>query len=169
MAELGQPYRVIYEAKNFQGGLANISVSVRLPNSTTEGPFALAELPAPFAGTYFYDYNTGLGDPQGNYLFLVTSTDEGGHKSGKTEYFAPPVAAGSGLTAEQVQNILLGILGTDRITIEAEPDAVQLIKVEADDEEAIESQADAVQTVSVEPDTEPDVETDQDDEIIIEV
>lgn len=49
---------------------------VRRPNNSTAGPFALAEMPSPFFGRYYFDFPTATSDPQGEYFALVISPTE---------------------------------------------------------------------------------------------
>lgn len=170
MAELGQVYRAVYTAKNFATGVAGIVLNVRLPDNTTDGPFAMSEMPAPFTGHYFYDYGTAVSDPQGVYVFSVSSPNENGHKDARTENFLPAAAGGGGgLTLDQVRDLINSALGRENIEVVADPDQNIEVIVEPDEEQELETQADTNIEVVVESDTDTDLDVESDDEIIIEV
>ncbi|MHA2064103.1 MAG: hypothetical protein ACXABY_06955 [Candidatus Thorarchaeota archaeon] len=170
MAELGQVYRAVYTAKNYATGVAGITVSVRLPDGTTDGPFAMTELPAPFLGTYFYDYSTSVADPQGVYVFQVTSVNEGNHKSSKTENFLPaPAGGGGGLTLDQVRALINSALGREKTEVIVDQDPTNVVEVEQDEEQEMITQADTGVELDVESDTSSEVEVEVDEDIIVEV
>lgn len=88
MAILGVPFKVAYWAKNAKSGLSSITAKVMRPDGTIIGPLILTELADPsFAGSYSATYNTTVNDPEGNYIFVVSSPQESSHKAFKTEYF----------------------------------------------------------------------------------
>ena len=71
MGFLTKTYRVGYIAKNFQTGLTNIVGAVFYPNGTVGGAATLTEMPAPFLGCYYFDFNTTTSDPEGEYFAII--------------------------------------------------------------------------------------------------
>jgi hypothetical protein len=76
MGYLTVPYRVIYESKGLSG-LTNVKAMVFKPDNALAGPFAMAELPNPLLGIYYFDFYTSDSDPQGEYFAVVASPTEG--------------------------------------------------------------------------------------------
>lgn len=98
MSFLGQPYRVVYEAKNFKTGLVGVTAKVKRPDGVVIGAFALTEFAeAEFKGMYFFDLLTVLADPVGEWIGVVTS---GTHKAGFRVSYQPPFS--------QITNIFIG-------------------------------------------------------------
>lgn len=78
MAILGQPYPIMYFAKNGAQGLTNIKAKIRLPDGSFVGPFTLSEVSeAGFEGSYIYEYATSVNDQQGEYLIAIEEPTSG--------------------------------------------------------------------------------------------
>jgi hypothetical protein len=130
----------------------------------------MSEMPAPFDGLYFFDYSTGLGDPEGVYTFKIDSPNEGNHEAAQTENFLLPAAGGGGgLTLDQVRDLINSALGRDNIEVIVASDQQVIIEVEPDEDQEIQTLTDTGIEVEVESDEEEDILNQGDQEIIIEV
>lgn len=69
MAFIGSSYRVYYVALNYTSGLTDVTVSIKKPDGTSLGPYAMIELDT--SGIYYYDYVLVNG---GEYIFTADST-----------------------------------------------------------------------------------------------
>lgn len=172
MAELGTTFRVVYAAKNFATGVTGVVCNVRLPDNTNDpgNPFALSAMPSPYDGLYFFDYSTGLGDPEGVYTFHISSPNEDSHKAAQTENFLlPSGGGGGGLTLDEVRDLINSALGRENIEVIAQDDQEFIVEVEADEDQEIQTQTDTEVTVEVESDDDQEVLKEADQEIIVEV
>jgi hypothetical protein len=70
------PYRVVYESTGFKSGLTNIVAFILKPDLNISGPHQMIEMPSVFAGRYFFDFITGVGDPEGEYVAAIYSPSE---------------------------------------------------------------------------------------------
>ena len=72
MAYIGETFRIYYIAKNFVGGLSDVSMVVYKPNGVKQGLYMLTEVNmGDGEGIYYYDYADS--DMEGSYLFVVNS------------------------------------------------------------------------------------------------
>ena len=79
---LGQAHRITYISKNLVPGLTDIKAYVLKPDLTRVGPFDLTEVNDPqFAGFYIFDFVTTTSDSPGEYVGVVTSPSEKGHRT----------------------------------------------------------------------------------------
>lgn len=86
MAILGRVYPITYFAKNGKTGLTDVMAKVKKPDGSIDGPFALTEDLAEFAGSYYVNYFTSAAGLEGEYIFLVWEPGSG-HKAFKQVEF----------------------------------------------------------------------------------
>jgi hypothetical protein len=78
MANLGTPYRIVYEAKGQRTGLNDVRAFVVKPDMTVAGVFAMSEMPfGSLAGVYYCDLMTSQADPEGEWIGAIISPTEG--------------------------------------------------------------------------------------------
>lgn len=77
MGQIGTPYRLGYQSKNFRTGLTDVVAFVLKPNNSMAGPFPMVEGTSPFNGNYFADFFTSNADPEGEYVECIVSPTEG--------------------------------------------------------------------------------------------
>lgn len=72
MPKVGEPYRLNYIAKGFEGGLADVKGVVYKPDGNKQGVYNFTELnQGDGRGIYYFDYVDS--DIEGTYLFVVNS------------------------------------------------------------------------------------------------
>lgn len=103
MGQLATPYRIVYQAKNFTTGVTGVVAFVMKPNNAMAGPFPMTEMASPFLGNYYCDFFTTSSDPQGEYLEMIFSPNEGIKSSKKFGLYAAPDIAGLNAAIAQIE------------------------------------------------------------------
>lgn len=93
MSSLGVPYRLVYESKGRATGLTMVQVAILRPGGIVDGPFHMNGLTGPFSGLYYFDYPSTTGYDEGQYLFSVSSPEDGCFPVKRFELFQPPATA----------------------------------------------------------------------------
>ena len=102
MALLGTKYTVVYEAKNLASGLTGITATIVKPDSSTIGPLALIEYAAPdLAGVYYAEFTPSTADPEGEWIGVIESPNEGNHRRAFRISFELPA---TGVTGGSIYN-----------------------------------------------------------------
>jgi len=95
MALLGLNYPIIYQAKNLQSGLTNITVKIIRPDNSVLGTFQMSEMTAQgMNGVYKYDLNTLSSDLKGEWLGNVDSPTEAYKVALRINFDSPNIAGG---------------------------------------------------------------------------
>ena len=130
VVKLGNKYRILYEAKNLQTGLSNISATLRRPDGVKIGPVNLTEEGfSELLGNYAYDLTISANAPVGEWTGTILSSDEGIKSSFRFSVSDDSGSSSSaGDTEEQVDLLVDGSI----VMLKIEDPEIIFLKVETE-------------------------------------